>query len=213
MGGTDGVREERLIDLIWPDAEGDAGRFALTTTIYRLRRLLGHANPVHRQGHIVSLDAQYCSIDAWDLQDLLARAESADSAETATIASATERAIRLYQGPFLEGETQSWATALRETLQRRLVRQIGRLAEADECGKEWTCAAARYETALQIDPCAEDVCRRLMTCCHRVGRRADIRAAYARCRDALLERFGTHPSSQTESLMHELCGDRVSKHL
>jgi DNA-binding SARP family transcriptional activator len=42
MGAPDSVGDERLIDLLWPDAEGNAGGLALTTTVYQLRRLLGH---------------------------------------------------------------------------------------------------------------------------------------------------------------------------
>jgi DNA-binding SARP family transcriptional activator len=204
------VREERLIDALWPDAEGDAGRFALTTTIHRLRRLLGHGEAVRRQGQKVSLDARCCWVAVWDLQELLTHAEAVDSSDRAALVSATERAIKLYQGPFLDGEAQeSWATALNETLQRRLLRRIVRIAAAAECEKEWTRAASRYETALRVDPCAEDVCRRLMTCFHRAGRQADIETAYARCRSALVDRLGIPPSAQTELLMQELRGHRA----
>src|SRR5262249_35283496 len=39
--GSQGVHEDRLIDALWPDAEGAAARFALTSAVHRLRRILG----------------------------------------------------------------------------------------------------------------------------------------------------------------------------
>ena len=44
FGGRN-VREESLLDALWPDADGDAARFALTSAIHRLRRLLDKTKP------------------------------------------------------------------------------------------------------------------------------------------------------------------------
>jgi LuxR family transcriptional regulator, maltose regulon positive regulatory protein len=46
--GAQRVRETQLIDLLWPDAAGDAGAFSLTTTLHRLRRLLGDGDTILR---------------------------------------------------------------------------------------------------------------------------------------------------------------------
>ena len=75
--GGRGVREESLIDALWPDAEGDAARFALTSAIHRLRRLLGHEEAIIRKDNEVSLDERYCWVDVWAVERWLGRVESA----------------------------------------------------------------------------------------------------------------------------------------
>jgi LuxR family maltose regulon positive regulatory protein len=47
LGGR-AVGEDQLVDLLWADAEGDAGHHALKMAILRLRRLLGHERAVVR---------------------------------------------------------------------------------------------------------------------------------------------------------------------
>ena len=39
--GGEGVGEETLSELLWPDAEGDAAYTSFRTTLFRLRRSLG----------------------------------------------------------------------------------------------------------------------------------------------------------------------------
>src|SRR5206468_1742383 len=75
--GERGAREEQLCEALWPEAEGDAAHFALTSAIHRLRRLLGHEAAVVRKDDEVSLDAHHCWVDVWALERLLGRAEAA----------------------------------------------------------------------------------------------------------------------------------------
>jgi ATP/maltotriose-dependent transcriptional regulator MalT/DNA-binding SARP family transcriptional activator len=200
------VREERLLDFLWPEAEGDAARFALTTTVHRLRCLLGHKDAIVRKDYEVSLNAHCCWVDAWAVDRLLERAEAAlarssedERAWTAAV-RATEQTVRLYRGPFLGGEAHwPWAAPLADRLRRRLLRQLIRVGLHWEGISAWQESASCYETALTVDPCAEDACRRLMTSYHRLGRPADVHAAFRLCREALAER-GTRPSPETDAL-------------
>ena len=75
------MREDSLIDALWPDAEGDAAHFALTSAIHRLRRLLGREEAIIRQDNEVSLDDRYCWVDVWAVERLLARAEASRGTE------------------------------------------------------------------------------------------------------------------------------------
>ena len=72
--GGENVSEERLSDLLWPDAEGDAAQDALSTTLHRLRHLLTH-DAIHRQAGRLSLDRRHCWVDAWALDHMLERAK------------------------------------------------------------------------------------------------------------------------------------------
>jgi DNA-binding SARP family transcriptional activator len=206
--GGQGIREERLLDLLWPEAEGDAARFALTSTIHRLRCLLGHKEAIVRKDDEVSLDPHYCWVDVWAVDRLLGRAETAaargseDQQAWAEAVAATERAAQLYRGPFLDSEADSpLAAPLADRLRRRLLRQLVQVGLHWEGTAGWQESANCYENALTVDPCAEDVCRRLMTAYHRLGRPADVHAAYRHCREALAGRLGTTPSAETDALL------------
>jgi len=206
LGGL-GVREEQLIDELWPDAEGDAARFALTSAVHRLRRLLGYDGAIVRRENELSLDNRYCWVDVWAVERLVGRAEKSREegdvnwSETIRL---TNKAAELYKGSFLSGETQMPASIFEARIRRRLLRQLVHVAQhAEEAGR-WQQAIDYYETAMAVDPCAEDVCRSLMSAYHHLGRPGDVLASYKHCRAALADRLGTEPSAATESLLKRL---------
>ena len=203
--GGQHVREETLIDALWPDAEGDAAHFALTSAIHRLRRLLGQEEAIIRKDNEVSLDDRYCWIDAWAVERLLTRSESSrvDSDRTwAEIIRVAQRAAELYRGPFLGGDGEPpWATALGDRIRRQLLRQLLWVGQSWEEKENLHEAAGVYEEAVRVDPCAEDVCRSLMNVYRHLGRPADVVATYDHCRKALAGHLGTLPSAQTETLL------------
>jgi LuxR family maltose regulon positive regulatory protein len=208
--GARGVREESLIDALWPDAEGDAAARALTSAIHRLRRLLAHEEAIMRKDNELGLDERYCWVDVAAVERLLERADSAlrngsDEHVWSEALKLIQKAAELYKGPFLGGDADApWAIPLNDRLRRRLLRQLIRLGQHWEAREDLHQAISVYEEGLRIDPCAEDVCRRLMTTYHAVGRPSEILAAYQQCRDALAAKLGTTPSVGTDSLMSEL---------
>ena len=67
LGGRE-VREDVLMDTLWPDAEGDAARVALTSALHRLRGLLDCDGAVVRQEGQLSLDDRFCWVDVWAVE-------------------------------------------------------------------------------------------------------------------------------------------------
>ncbi|HWP24204.1 MAG TPA: BTAD domain-containing putative transcriptional regulator [Candidatus Binatia bacterium] len=207
FGGRN-VREDALMDALWPEAEGPAARFALNSAIYRLRRLLGYENAIARQQGEVSLDNRHCWVDLWAVERLLGRTEAAglkDERPTDEAIRSVEKAARLYQGSFLQNDPDfSGAATVADRLRRRLLQQLVRIAQHWERSDRWQDAANSYEEASRVDPCAEDVCRRLMSAYQRLGRPADVIATYRHCRDALAAQLGAAPSAETEALLKRL---------
>jgi DNA-binding SARP family transcriptional activator len=195
LGGR-AVREDLIMDALWADAEGDAARVALASALHRLRGLLGHEGAVIRQEGHLGLDARLCWVDVWGVERLLAHAEAAAGRE-----GDLRKAAGLYRGAFLGGDASEvpQAAALADSLRRRLLRQLVRAGR--ECEQaDGQKAADWYEEGLRVDPCAEDVCRSLMTVYHRLGRRAAVLEVYGRCQAALTARLGGTPSPETDRL-------------
>jgi two-component SAPR family response regulator len=183
-----------------PDAEGDAAREALASALHRLRGLLGREQAVLRQEGRLSLDGRLCWVDVWAMERPLGRAETA-----ANHPELIQKAAGLYRGAFLdEREVElPQATAMVESLHRRLLRQLVRVGRQCEQANPKE-AVDWYEEALRVDPCAEDVYRSLMTAYDRLERSAEVVATYQRCQVALAALRGLAPSAATQGLFKAL---------
>jgi LuxR family maltose regulon positive regulatory protein len=123
--------EEIIAGLLWPESEGDLAQHALETALYRLRKLLGHRVVVHRN-RALWIDTRWCWVDAIALDVLLGHAGVCLARRAlAPALSATERAIRLYRGPFLDGREEGWVLQARGRVRGKLERAIAELAR---CG-------------------------------------------------------------------------------
>ncbi|MEK6698955.1 MAG: BTAD domain-containing putative transcriptional regulator, partial [Nitrospirota bacterium] len=75
--GGKNVREDRLAELLWPDAEGDVARTALNVTVLRLRELLAVKGALQVADGSVSIDDRLVWIDTRAFEKLLQTAEQA----------------------------------------------------------------------------------------------------------------------------------------
>jgi ATP/maltotriose-dependent transcriptional regulator MalT/DNA-binding SARP family transcriptional activator len=201
-GGHD-VREEEFLDLLWPDADGDAARIALNSAIHRLRKLLGHEETILRKENRIGLNERICWVDAFAVERLLREAERYNASDERFWSHAIQtvrRAAALYRGPFSDSEVAA-ADALSDRLRRRLLTQLLRISAEAERLEQWQDAISFYEQGFNADPASEAVCRRLMNLYHQLGRRADALSIYNQCRQALKQRMGTTPSTETEALL------------
>lgn len=90
-----------LADELWPDADGDQSIHSLTTTIYRLRKLIGAQAVIHADSH-VRLNPLCVSTDLGRLRDAL-RLVGDETLPTTDRMAAFDLALQLHQGPLLPG--------------------------------------------------------------------------------------------------------------
>ncbi len=192
LGGRD-VPEERILDVLWPDADGDAARASLKTILRRLRQFLGSEGFILLKNGRLSLSESDCWVDAL-----------AFLAGVGNDGAKSEGALSLYQGPFLpDDEAQGWSVAMRERTRRQFLRLLNTLAESLMATGCLADAAIRYEQAVEIDDLDEDLYRHLMQCYGRMNRRDKVAQVYQRYCVALGARLGIEPSPQLQRL-HQL---------
>ncbi len=135
-GGRSGVSRDSVINTLWPDTDEERARHTLNQTLYALRRELG------RDEFIVGvrelrLDTELLVIDVAEFQDAVA-------------AHDLERAVDLYDGPFLDGfhlpgidEFERWVERERALLDRTYAETLERLAR-DATARDDHARATRW---------------------------------------------------------------------
>lgn len=215
LGGKD-VKEEQVSDALWPEADGDAAHSAFTTTLSRLRELLGVERAIRIQEGRATLDSRYCWVDAWTFERLLAEAETRlkdlregrdqGAVRRPPLDDFVGKATALYKGHFLPGdEAHVWTASYRERLRGKFLRLIVRWGDHLEIDGQWEDAVECYQKGLGVDDLAEEFYKRLMLCYQQLGLRGEAIAAYRRCRKALSSVLGVEPSPKTEAIYRSLC--------
>lgn len=216
--------EARLMEMLWPDADGDKAHKALNVAVVRLRELLGLKEALHMSEGAVSLDERYVWTDARAFEKLVQEAEqelrdeklplpSGERAEvrgksairnsSTTIVQHLEKAVALYRGTFLEGAAQSWAIGPRERFRDAFLRAVGALGALWEREQKWRRAVEVYGRGLAVDDLMETFYARTMVCLLRLGSQAEALAVYRRLRKTL-NAYGLKPSDETEEMYRRI---------
>ncbi|MDH5612966.1 MAG: hypothetical protein OEY66_10975 [Gammaproteobacteria bacterium] len=198
-GGRD-VHEETLSDALWPDTEGDAAHQNFATTLHRVRKALG-SNVIQLRQNRVSLNPDYCWIDIWAFKRNLGEIERSLLNSEHSLQELTERAVSLYQGPFLGvDENEHWILSAREKLSGQFLKMLNITAESFCQAKEYQLALSSYQKGQEIDDLSEKNYQGLIYCHTCLGNRTEGLAIYEQCRERLNTAFGIEPSSATEKL-------------
>ncbi len=195
--GSQDVRVERLTDCLWPDAQGDAAADVLKTTLHRLRKLLQNNEALRLNDRHLSLDKRCIWVDSLVFDHISHQAKALDAA-------ALEHALRIYGGPFLDGDSTPWALGYRERLRAGYLVAAERLGTLLENAGGWSAAAETYEKAVEMEPAAETLYRRLMSSYLQLGRRTEALTVYRRCDLALQTHLGIKPTRETQALYQSI---------
>jgi DNA-binding SARP family transcriptional activator len=203
FGGRD-VGAAAVMQALWPEAEGDAAKRSFDVTLHRLRRLLGRDDAIALEAGKLALNPEVMWVDALAFERLAGRAEEAlrgtARAPGLPVAELLDRALRLYRGPLLASDDESWVHPVRERLRIRFLALVERAGEFLERSERADAALACYQRAVDLDPPAERIYQRIMRFLHARGRRAEALEVYRSCREMLAATLGAQPSSETEAL-------------
>ena len=193
--GSRDVAERKLIDALWPDADGGAGEQSLATTLSRLRKLIG-LHTIKRQDGRLNLEPTLCWVDCWALERALG----------ANVMTLTPQALgatigRLYHGHFLQADADApWALHLRERLHVNVLARLNQSARGALSQGHVALATRLYELGLQVDDLVEDFYVGLIRCHMHSGQASYAVTIYRRCQRMLAKRLGVMPSEKTTRL-------------
>jgi DNA-binding SARP family transcriptional activator len=199
---------ETAIDVLWPSPEAEAPKSSLEVALVRLRKLLDVPNAVLLGDDGLRLDRRIVWTDVaafemleqrwWALVHSASPSAVATAGAGADAAPLARRALGLYLGPLLAGESLSppWR-ALREQWARRFTRLVAGHGAALQAHGLWREAIETYEAGLAADDLAEPLYRALMRAQLQLGERAEALRSFGRCHDRLAAALSVAPSHET----------------
>lgn len=204
--GSDGVPVSRLIDALWPDAEGDTGQENLHKSLQRLRRFLAVDGLIQARDGKVSLNRQMCWVDAMAFQTLLSGADDSKHRQTQPDARIRrdEQAIALYRGPFLEDDgAHEWADHYRQRLRHQFEQAVQHVSDWKKTEGQEEAALTCLENGLEADLLAEPLYPRLIKFLHSLDRQSEAKKVLARYQKAVVM-AGREPSTEMQRLAKNL---------
>ncbi len=200
LGGKK-VSYDTLIDMLWPDMEGDRAENNLKVAISRLRQLgvKKRQTPLKWilvKDRKVSLAGALCSVDSILFHETLRR-NPADEIDRDILRDA----INLYRDDFLPNDdSEVWIIRHREMLRGEFVR--GCLLLADLLRKEGETAEAipYLEKAVERDPLNEELYEALMGVHLERGYPSQALRVYLSAEEALRRELGISPGPKLKAL-------------
>lgn len=187
---------DRLLALLWPEADDRSSRHSLRNALHALRQALGDDAIVTRGEAFVGLDFGQVQCDALELRAHVA-------------AGRFDEAVALWSGELLPGfhvsevpEFERWLDAQREDLLR-----AARTAAWKRAAAVAGTGAAELEAmqlAHRLDSADEPGARRLMRLLASSGDRAGALEVYGALAAHLSRELDTEPSAETRQLAMEL---------
>ena len=159
------LSRDKLIALLWPEADAARGRSLLNASTYALRSELGDGALVSERDDLRLAPDVVRS----DVVEFLDAVEAGDP----------DRAVRLYAGPFLDGffladaeEFEAWVARERQRLAALYGKALAERAEAAGTAGDWRAAVERWRTRAALDPYDSEIALRLMRALEASGNRA-----------------------------------------
>ena len=154
-GGGEHVKLESLADALWPRVDSDYAHRSLTTTLHRLRKMLGDDAALIVEDGKLSLNRRLFWLDTWAFEQICTQATAliAASAPPEPLIAAARQALTVYSGPLLASDTDAtWSVAPREHRRNQLQRLITTTRQVLEKAGQIESSIDLYRHALECEP-------------------------------------------------------------
>ncbi|HTJ76326.1 MAG TPA: BTAD domain-containing putative transcriptional regulator, partial [Acidimicrobiales bacterium] len=203
-----GTTLDAAVEALWPEADPGRGSEWFWTALGNLRSRMRDATGdkklkvIERDGDRYRVEPLF-DVDLWRLEQALA--DGAVAGDDFGRAAAYDRVAQAYAGELLAGADWAWAETPREDLRQRVLDVLVWLGDV-----RWASGDARgswqaLQRAVEVDPYAEQIYRRIMRLQAKLGRPDDAAATFRRLQARLVE-IDLEPTPESEKLFAEVCG-------
>jgi LuxR family maltose regulon positive regulatory protein len=201
--GKKGIHKTPIQDALWPEMDGDRAHNIFSTSLHRLRKILGSEKAISFTLGRVALNENYCWVDIFYFRENLEQANLAlkmGEIDSENSVQMMEKAVSIYQGVFLPDDDEPWAIPTRQRLAMEFIQCVEKLGGYYEETGQLEEATRCYLRGLKIDPLTEEFYRRLMGCYLKAGNLSEAKRTFIQCRETLSKVLGVAPSTETETL-------------
>ncbi|MBA3268440.1 MAG: hypothetical protein H0T70_09320, partial [Acidimicrobiia bacterium] len=202
----EGTTLDVATEALWPEADPGRGSEWFWTALGNLRSLLRGVTGtkalkiIERDGDRYRIEPVF-DVDLWRFQAALpARGAHTGDPEWA---AALEAAADLYSGELLAGVDWAWADVPREDLRRRAVDVLVAQAATRLVAGDARGALDALSHAVEVDPVAEQLYRRMMRLHAKQFHRDEVDATFRRLEVRLAE-LDLQPTPETRKLLQDL---------
>lgn len=197
---------EELAVLLWPEADGAAGRHNLRTRLYEVRRVL--EPPGTSPGSVLATDRDLARLVpgsfTTDVAEFNRAADTAVRAASGERVDALERALGLYRGELLAGFFDSWILAERRRLASLQADLLARLLDALSSAGRTSEAVDVAHRLIACDPLDEGAHLSLMRLYAAEGRTGAALEQYRAFVAVLRAELGVEPSEEAQAFVRGL---------
>ncbi|MDQ6726892.1 MAG: hypothetical protein M3066_12105 [Actinomycetota bacterium] len=201
-----GTTLDAAVEALWPEADPGRGSEWFWTALGNLRSRLRDATGekklkvIEREGDRYRVEPLF-DVDLWRLEQAMSL--GAVEADDFGRAAAYDRVAATYTGDLLTGADWAWAETPREDLRQRVLDVLVWLGDV-----RWASGDARgswqaLQRAVEVDPYAEQIYRRIMRLQSKLGRPDDAAATFRRLQGRLVE-IDLEPTPESAKLHAEL---------
>lgn len=189
---------DQLAECFWPEADPSQSRAALRTELWRIRLTIARygLNPRHY------LNTGIDTVHFRPVGPVLVDTELFDGAIGPQPDCAT--VLALYRADLLEGEYGDWCQFQREHYRSRFVDALETMMEGAMAAGDFGTALDLGSRLVSLDPLAEHIHRKLITCHAARGNRSAALKQYARCASLLEHELRVTPLAETRALADEV---------
>src|SRR5690625_493413 len=149
------VQKSRMIELLWPDSEGDRAYSQLYTTIYHIRKALSKFENAFQiknkaDGYILRTNHVVLDIEKWEKAIIHGGSVTMETVNTYT------EAMELYSGAYIEAYDYIWAEAERHRLEQLWLKTAYEIADLYDEHQDVKKAETWYLKISQQHPYSEE---------------------------------------------------------
>lgn len=192
-----GVSRDKLQAYLWSESDAEHARHGLNQLLYSQRHHVSDGG-LFLGRKTLRLNPALITTDLWEFEDALD-------------AGACESAVRLYDGPFLDGfflrgagAFERWVEDQRRQLERRCAEAIATLARTAAAAGDHARALAWWARAVELNPFDLDTMRQQVTALLAVGDRATALRAARHHADLLRTELGLDPDPELMRLIDQI---------
>ncbi|MDH5446145.1 MAG: hypothetical protein OEY52_11360 [Gammaproteobacteria bacterium] len=204
LGGED-VPRSKLIELFWPDTKSKSAGHALTTNLYRLRKILKSESAVILSEGNISLNKDYCWLDYFAVQSIISEIENElliykTNIDEEKLLYSARMLQSLYKGKLFTNWEGDWVHQQQSRLHHKYLRIVKKMGTYLIDTKNWEEAIECYSHAEYYEPLIEEFYQQQMLCHLEMENMSEVLVVYRRCMINLSKGLAVAPSRKTELL-------------